>query len=65
MNDYKLETPELAWESVKMKVFKGQCPSKLNNIMIKGIKESVDESEKWEKLARAMYLFNQMPINDK
>ncbi len=61
-SDSKPETPELIWEQVKIKAFKGQCPDRINNLMHKAFEESEDESEKWEKLAFVMNLIKQKPI---
>ena len=57
--DAKLATPESVWEQVKMKAFKGQCPAKINNLVMNAFKESEDISEKWEKIHYVMKLIKQ------
>jgi hypothetical protein len=44
-------TPEKQWDKVKKLLFKEEVPESIEELMKKGFKESLSESEKWERLS--------------
>lgn len=50
------KTPEQQWEKVKQIVFVGECPKEIDDLVKKGFAESIDDSEKWGKLAIVMLM---------
>lgn len=52
-------TPEIQWNKAKKLIFKGETPIEIEELMQKGFKESLSESEKWERLSIFLIMIKQ------